>query len=482
MATNANLTDIARKIGLLQHLGVLYPKIATGKNEHYVGTVMEALLGAIHEDSGKDIEAVRRAMYSMGLRLPEWYMEKSELYEPRRYKTRSELIRHNLHVARPELDQSDLNQARSGPKQLDFDKAKPELNQSDVYDTRSERKQSELRNVESEWGRTLIRKTHPTRLPNRSERRRMEWFHRRQAALNQSPSEDKVLDQRNLGYPTQTTEEQVTSDEDFEALDAARARLDDMDAGDETPEDYDIEQAVLEDADLKSAHVEDQDADQTGLETSATHQESVEPTAAEFTSSSWRQVVLESSGPSTEPKTAKRKKSATSPDSGFDSAIGALMIESDDSPMKRELASGDEWPIRHGWFPQRCQITLDIALSKKHHPMEEVAACEPDPLMAAPTPDDVALSKNLQTTKQEEAYELDPLLAGPTLNDVVLSERPTKELAADELDQLLAAPTIDNIALPKLAHTTKEVVVYEPDRLRLIAVPYVELDSLLVAR
>lgn len=129
------------------------------------------------------------------------------------------------------------------------------------------------------------------------------------------------------------------------------------------------------------------------------------------------------------------------------------MIESDDSQMKRELASGNEWPIRYGWFPQRCQITLDIALSKKHHPTEEVAACEPE-----------------------------PLLTGPTLNDVVQSEKPTKKLAADELDQLLAAPTIDNIALPKLAHTTKEVVVYEPDRLRLIAVPHVELDSLLAAR
>lgn len=481
MATNANLTDIARKVGLLQHLGALYPKILPGTNEHYVGTVMEALLGAIHEDSGKDIEAVRRAMYSMGLRLPEWYMEKSKSYEPRRYKTRSELIQHNLHVARPELDQSDLNQARSEPNQLDFDKAKPELNQSDAYNARSEPNQSELREVESEWGRTLIRKTHPTRLPSRAERRRMESFRRRQAALEQGPSENKVLDQRNLGYKHRTTEEQVTSDENFEALDAARARLDDMDAGDEIAEDYDIEQAVLEDADLKSAHLEDQDADQAGLETSATHQESVEPTAAEFTSSSWRQLVLESSGPSTEPKTAKRKKSATSPDSGFGSAIGALMIESDDSPMKRELASGKEWPISHGWFPQRCQITLDIALSKKHHPTEEVAACGPDPMLSTSTPSDVALSENLQTTKQEEAYELDPLLAGPTLNDVVLSEKPTKELAAGELDRLLAAPTIDNIALPELAHTTKEVVVYEPDRLRLIAAPYGELNSLLAA-
>lgn len=71
------------------------------------------------------------------------------------------------------------------------------------------------------------------------------------------------------------------------------------------------------------------------------------------------------------------------------------MVDSDDSSMKRELASGNEWPIRHGWFPQRCQITLDVALSKKHPPTEEGVACEPDSLLTAPTPSDVALSENL---------------------------------------------------------------------------------------
>ena len=98
------------------------------------------------------------------------------------------------------------------------------------------------------------------------------------------------------------------------------------------------------------------------------------------------------------------------------------MIESDDSPMARGVI---EWPVRHSWFPQRCQITLDVALSK--------------------TP---------ETTKGEKSCEL---------------------------EQLLAAPTLDVITLPKIPHTTMEVAAYDPDRLRVIVAPPREIEGLIAA-
>jgi hypothetical protein len=99
-----------------------------------------------------------------------------------------------------------------------------------------------------------------------------------------------------------------------------------------------------------------------------------------------------------------------------------MMLESDDSPNARGVR---EWPVRHGWFPQRCEITLDVALSKK--------------------------------------------------------PRLTEEVKSYQLDQLLAGPTLDVITLPKLAHTTKELAAYDPDRLRVIVAPPNELDGLIAS-
>jgi len=70
VVSNANLARIAKDTGLLKHIQVLDPSISAITSVHRLGTIMEALVGAIHEDSGKDAEAVRGAMNRMGLTLP----------------------------------------------------------------------------------------------------------------------------------------------------------------------------------------------------------------------------------------------------------------------------------------------------------------------------------------------------------------------------------------------------------------------------
>lgn len=209
--------------------------------------------------------------------------------------------------------------------------------------------------------------------------------------------------------------------------------------------------------------------------------------------------------PETTPKEKTVKRSATD----FDRAMGAMMMEESDGSMsEHELVGGMEWPVRHGWFPQRCQITLDVALSKKSNAKEEVAACEPDRLPTAPTLDDAVLPKEADAKEGIAACKPDSLLADISLDDVAPPEIPdttkkvadcesdrlpvapslddvardffdsaTNEVAACELDRLLAAPTPDDIALPKFP-TTKEVAANEPDRLRLIVAPR-ELDRLM---
>ena len=66
----------------MRHIRFLNPEIQESTTDHPLGTVVEALLGAIHEDSGKDMEAVRRAMHMMGLTLPTWYTARSTLFQP----------------------------------------------------------------------------------------------------------------------------------------------------------------------------------------------------------------------------------------------------------------------------------------------------------------------------------------------------------------------------------------------------------------
>jgi hypothetical protein len=428
VATNANLANVAKEIGLVKHIGILDLKTKERTNEHQLGTIMEALLGAIHEDSGKDIAAVRCAMHKMGLALPKWYMAKSGSYHVYLQKDRSEFDPPDFHKATSESSQPDLQEGRSGPDQPEPQMVRSELDPPDLQKTRFKMEPHDWQRTKSKSSIAIIRKTHSTKRGNMRNIRKnggLEALHMRQEEAGQNPFENKDLGQRRLGYEHRTSEKQVTSDEDFEALDAARARLDDMATDEESSLDYDSAHAVLENADSKQTHLGDQDADQTGLETSATQQESTEPTAAEFTSSSWRQLVLESAAASIEPETAKRRNRAKSPATDFDSAIGAMMLESDESPMERKLVGGKEWPVRHGWFPQCCEITLDVALSKTKRP---------------------------QTTEEVKSYQL---------------------------DQLLAEPTLDVITLPKLTHITKELAAYDPDRLRVIVAPPGELDGLI---
>lgn len=402
LATNANLANVANEIGLVKHIGLLDPRIKERVNEHRLGTIMEALLGAIHEDSGKDIGAVRRAMHQMGLALPIWYTTNLRSY---RRKYRSEANQLDLQETESELDQSDLHKVKSNQD--------PQLDSPD------------LQEAASESSHAVIRKTRSSKRFNMRNIRKngaLEALHMRLEKAGQGPFENSDSDQRRLGYEYRTSRKQATSDEDFEALDAARARIDDMAADEESSLDHDTEHVVLEDADSKQTQLRDQDADQTGLETSATQQEFTKPTAAEFTSSSWTQLVLESAAASIELETAKRKNRAKLPATDFDSAIGAMMLESDDSPKARGVR---EWPVRHAWFPQRCEITLDVALSKRP-----------------------------QATEEEKTYAL---------------------------DGLLAAPTLDVITLPDLSHTTKEVAAYDPDRLRVIVAPPNELDGLIAS-
>jgi hypothetical protein len=73
VVTNANLATIAKRTGLVRHIQSLDPGTSKQTSDHKLGTIVEALLGAIHEDSGKNNEAVRGAMHQMGLTLPDLY-------------------------------------------------------------------------------------------------------------------------------------------------------------------------------------------------------------------------------------------------------------------------------------------------------------------------------------------------------------------------------------------------------------------------
>ena len=406
VATNANLADVAKETGLVRHMSLLDPKIKDRTNDHILGTIVEALLGAIHEDSGKDMEAVRRAMHLMGLSLPKWYMAKS--YQPESKKARADLDQHDLQKVQSELDQPDLHQDRSPSDGIV---------------------------AQNKWS---------LKPPSRRERkRRRELRHTPHEKVHRGLSEHNDLDEGSLGHRYQIAEEQATSDEDLEALDAAPERLYDMDTDAEICEDYGTEHAVLEDADSNQTHLGDEDADQSGLESSASHPGSIEPTDAGFTSSSWRQLMRRSGDSPRKLETAPRQGRAKLKASDFDTAMEAMMLgEGDGFPMEHELVGESEWPVRHGWYPQHCQITLDVATSKKPYDKKEAAACEPDRQLAASSLD-VAPSGLPHTTTK---------------------------VAATELNPPLAALTLDDIALPP-PHTTKEVAAYEPDRLRLIVAP-----------
>lgn len=349
VVSNANLAETAKEIGLVRHMSVLNPGIKDRGTDHILGTIVEALLGAIHEDSGKNMEAVRRAMYLMGLTLPESYIAKSS------------------------------------------------------------RKQRLLKSIKREV------------------KRLREHRHTLQDEIHQNLSEHKDLDEGSLGHRYQIAEEQATNYEDLEALDSAPERLYDMGTDAEISEDYVTDHAFLEDADSNQIHLGD---DQTGLEASVTHQESNESTDAGFTSSSWRQFMRKSGDSPRKLETVPGQGRAKPTSSDFDRAMEAIMF------------GESEWPVRHGWYPQHCQITLDVAMSKNPHDKKQEAACEPDRQLAASSLD----------------------VAPPKI------PRTTKKVAAAEPDRPLAGPTLDDIALPPL-QTTKEVAIYEPGRLRLVVAP-----------
>ncbi|GAB7326132.1 hypothetical protein MBLNU13_g10142t1 [Cladosporium sp. NU13] len=347
------------------------------------------------------------------------------LYQPEWQEARAELEQYNLQKARPKQYQLGLQKARI---ELDQPDLRPQPNQSDLHQSKSESH------------RILAQKRGPAKKPTRRERRRvLETLYKPQEKEDRGLSEHKDLGEGSFGYRYQITEEQATNDEDLEALDSAAARLYDMGTDEEICEDYDTEHAVLEDANSEQTHLGDQDADRTSLETSTTHQESIEPTAAAFTNSSWRELMRGSGDSEREHETAPRQKAAKSPATDFDRTLGAMMLEENDgSPMKHELVGAREWPVRHGWFPQRCQITLDVALSKEFHEKEEVAACEPDRLPTASTFDDAM-------SKEADARE---------------------EVAVCEFDSLLTASTLDDVAPPGIPDTTKEVAACEPTECR----------------
>lgn len=168
VVTNANLADVAKETGLVRHMSFLNPKIKEKTNEHVLGTVVEALLGAIHEDSGKDPEAVRRAMHMMGLTLPAWYTVKSKLSRPELQKARAELDRSDLKKFKFELRQLDL---RSRPNQIDLQQAK------------------------SESHRIVVQKQEPAKKSSRRGRRRLETLHKPQEKVDRGLSEHKDLDE-----------------------------------------------------------------------------------------------------------------------------------------------------------------------------------------------------------------------------------------------------------------------------------------------
>jgi hypothetical protein len=453
LVTNAKLADIAKETGLVKHVSFLNPKIKEKTNEHVLGTVVEALLGAIHEDSGKDMEAVRRAMHMMGLVLPTWYTARSKLYQP------------ELQKARAEFDQPEFQKARAALEQYDLQKARAGLDQPDL---RSHPNRSDLHEDKSELHRIVVQKQEPAKKSSRRERRRLETLHKPQEKVDRGLSEHMDLDEGSFGYRYRIAEEQATSDEDLEALDAAPVWRYHSDTHEEICEDYGTEHAVLEDANSDQTHFGDQDADRTGLETPTTHQERIEPTAAKLTSSSWRELMRGSGDSQRELGTTPKQKSDKSTATEFDRAMGAMMLEEcDGSLVEHELVGRSEWPVRHGWFPQRCQITLDVALSKQPDAKEEVAACEPDRPPTAPTLDDATLSEQVESKEEVAAYEPDSLLAATSLEDVAPPEIPhtTKEEAAWGPDRLLDPSIPDDVVPLENPHAEVAVAVCEPDSL-----------------
>ena len=63
--SNANLHSVGRANAVGQHI-VLH-NINTTVTKNIMATTMEAIFGAVFEDSGMDLEAVRRGMVGCGL-------------------------------------------------------------------------------------------------------------------------------------------------------------------------------------------------------------------------------------------------------------------------------------------------------------------------------------------------------------------------------------------------------------------------------
>lgn len=71
VGSNANLAVVARRHDLVKHMRTMmtpaYSSLDTNQQYKGLGTMVEALLGAIYEDSGEDVEPVRRAIERLGI-------------------------------------------------------------------------------------------------------------------------------------------------------------------------------------------------------------------------------------------------------------------------------------------------------------------------------------------------------------------------------------------------------------------------------
>lgn len=68
LGSNANLSDVARRVGLEDHI-VVNPGHVGRVSDKTLATTVEAVLGAVYLDSGKGLDVVRLAMARLELTL-----------------------------------------------------------------------------------------------------------------------------------------------------------------------------------------------------------------------------------------------------------------------------------------------------------------------------------------------------------------------------------------------------------------------------
>lgn len=277
------MADVAKEIGLATHLGILDKRTSEKTSDKALGTIMEALMGAIHEDSGKDCEAVRSAMHQMGLHLPEWYTSQSPIL-PNSFPG----------DARPNRP----GQVIKGTNQ----KARLKLERAQVF----------------------------------GDRRAAAARPRGSSHIEQNICDDEDADQEGpKDSDSQVAESQATdfADISLDALAAARESFEDLDLEHEDFEDDDSSHDLPEDADIKQGDLGYLDTHRTRAEHPTTDQGHHEGEGTLVGAS--------------------------------DGELSEIPAVEPNSLVRRVLWPPDlEWHGHH-WVPQHCQITLDVALSKK---------------------------------------------------------------------------------------------------------------------